>query len=178
MTDTVCRAVNSTSALHGNALFPVSKPTATPTVCFTARSMIPPFEAEQAYFPFLQPADRADRVTESLQWTREATPRADLPGIDPGSIDIDVDAGVLTLTAHRSQADDGVQWLTSERFSGRYRRQVSLGENIDVARISASYDNGVLSVILPVTERAKPRRIEITRSGSPVACGDRTPIEG
>lgn len=139
--------------------------------------MIPPFEAEQAYFPFLQPADRADRVTESLQWTRKATPRADLPGIDPGSIDIDVDAGVLTLTAHRSQADDGVRWLTSERFSGRYRRLVSLGENIDVARISASYDNGVLSVILPVTERAKPRRIEITRSGSPVACGDRTPIE-
>jgi len=102
---------------------------------------------------------------------------ADLPGIDPGSIDIDVDAGVLTLTAHRSQADDGVQWLTAERFSGRYRRQLSLGENIDVGRISASYDNGVLSVILPVTERAKPRRIEIIHNGSLVESGDRTPIE-
>ncbi|KAF0964483.1 MULTISPECIES: Hsp20/alpha crystallin family protein [unclassified Rhodococcus (in: high G+C Gram-positive bacteria)] len=102
---------------------------------------------------------------------------ADLPGIDPGSIDIDVDAGVLTLAAHRSQAEDGVQWLTSERFSGRYRRQVSLGEDIDVDRISASYDNGVLSVILPVAERAKPRRIQITRKDSPVECVERTPID-
>ena len=102
---------------------------------------------------------------------------ADLPGIDPGSIDIDVDAGVLTLAAHRSQAEDGVQWLTSERFSGRYRRQVSLGEDIDVDRISASYDNGVLSVILPVAERAKPRRIQITRKDSPLECVERTPID-
>lgn len=102
---------------------------------------------------------------------------ADLPGIDPGSIDIDVDAGVLTLAAHRSQAEDGVQWLTSERFSGRYRRQVSLGEDIDIDRISASYDNGVLSVVLPVAERAKPRRIQITRKDSPVECPERTPID-
>lgn len=102
---------------------------------------------------------------------------ADLPGIDPGSIDIDVDAGVLTLTAHRSHSEDDVQWLTSERFSGRFRRQVSLGENIDVDSISASYDNGVLSVTLPITQRAKPRRIEITSTGSPLGGGDRTPIE-
>ncbi len=51
--------------------------------------------------------------------------------------------------------------------------QVSLGENIDVDRISASYDNGVLSVILPVAERAKPRRIEVARNASAVECGDR-----
>ncbi|MBC2640760.1 MULTISPECIES: Hsp20/alpha crystallin family protein [unclassified Rhodococcus (in: high G+C Gram-positive bacteria)] len=101
---------------------------------------------------------------------------ADLPGIDPGSIDIGVDAGILTLTAHRSRTDDGVQWLSAERFSGHYRRQVSVGENIDVDGISASYDNGVLTVILPVTERAKRRRIEITRTAAP-AQFDRTPVE-
>ncbi|KZF09445.1 MAG: Hsp20/alpha crystallin family protein [Rhodococcus sp. (in: high G+C Gram-positive bacteria)] len=90
---------------------------------------------------------------------------ADLPGVDPGSIDVDVDRGTLTLTAHRTApGSEGVQWISSERFAGTYRRQLSLGEGIDTERISASYDNGVLSVTIPLAERAKPRRIEIARS--------------
>ncbi|MCH5641042.1 MULTISPECIES: Hsp20/alpha crystallin family protein [unclassified Gordonia (in: high G+C Gram-positive bacteria)] len=92
---------------------------------------------------------------------------ADLPGADPGSIDLDVDNGVLTLSAHRSApTDDGVQWLASERFSGTYRRQVTLGDGVDPARISASYDNGVLTVTIPVAEQAKPRKIEIGHAGA------------
>ncbi|OZC88944.1 heat-shock protein Hsp20 [Rhodococcus sp. 06-412-2C] len=92
---------------------------------------------------------------------------ADLPGIDPGSIDVDVDRGTLTLTAHRSVPESsGVQWISSERFAGTYRRQVSLGDGVDTERISASYDNGVLSVTIPLAERAKPRKIDIARTES------------
>ncbi len=97
---------------------------------------------------------------------------ADLPGVDPGSVDVNVDSGTLTLTAHRSaRSADSVQWLTSERFFGTYRRQLSLGEGIDTEKISATYENGVLTVTIPLAERAKPRRIEVTRSGGG------TPIE-
>ena len=82
--------------------------------------------------------------------------------MDPGSVDVNVDNGVLTLSAQRSaRSDDGVQWLTNERFFGTYRRQLSLGEGIDTAGITAHYDNGVLSVTIPIAEKAKPRRIEI-----------------
>ncbi|MBY6414450.1 Hsp20/alpha crystallin family protein [Rhodococcus sp. BP-252] len=92
---------------------------------------------------------------------------ADLPGVDPGSIDVDVDRGTLTLTAHRTApSDGGVQWISSERFAGTYRRQIALGDGIDTERITASYDNGVLSVTIPLAERAKPRKIDISRSGA------------
>ena len=95
---------------------------------------------------------------------------ADLPGADPGSIDVSVDNGVLTLSAQRSTpSDEGVQWLTSERFSGTYRRQLTLGDAIDSAAISARYDNGVLTVTIPVAEKAKPRRIEVESAGRPQA---------
>lgn len=92
---------------------------------------------------------------------------ADLPGVDPGSVDVNVDHGTLTLTAHRSaRSEDGVQWLANERFAGTYRRQLSLGEGIDTAKIAATYENGVLTVTIPLAERAKPRRIEVTRAAS------------
>jgi HSP20 family protein len=92
---------------------------------------------------------------------------ADLPGVDPGSVDVNVDNGTLTLTAHRSaRSDEGVQWLANERFAGTYRRQLSLGDGVDTAKIAATYENGVLTVTIPLAERAKPRRIEVTRAAS------------
>ncbi|PRY65861.1 heat shock protein Hsp20 [Glaciihabitans tibetensis] len=88
---------------------------------------------------------------------------ADLPGIDPGSVDIDVDGQLLTIRAHRSaQMSENVKWLSKERPYGSYLRQFSVGEGIDSSQISAHYDNGVLSVIIPVSERAKPRKIEVS----------------
>ena len=90
---------------------------------------------------------------------------ADLPGVDPGSVD--VDSGTLTISAHRTaRSDDSAQWLANERFFGRYRRQLSLGDNVDTAAIKATYENGVLTVTIPVAERAKPRKIEVSRAGS------------
>lgn len=98
---------------------------------------------------------------------------ADLPGVDPGSVDVDVDGGTLTISAHRTaRSDESAQWLANERFFGTYRRSLSLGDNVDVSAISATYENGVLTVTIPVAERAKPRKVEITRGG-----GSTTSIE-
>jgi HSP20 family protein len=87
---------------------------------------------------------------------------ADLPGVDPGSIDVDVDGQLLTIRAERTlRSDSDVQWLVHERPSGSFLRQLTLGDGLDTASISAHYDNGVLSVVIPVTEQAKPRKVEV-----------------
>ncbi len=87
---------------------------------------------------------------------------ADLPGIDPGSVDIDVDGQLLTIRAERTlAAGDGVKWITREREAASFLRQLNLGQGIDTDRISANYSNGVLSVTIPVSERAKPRKITV-----------------
>ncbi|MBD8043205.1 Hsp20/alpha crystallin family protein [Arthrobacter sp. Sa2BUA2] len=90
---------------------------------------------------------------------------ADLPGIDPGSVDVDVDGQLLTIRAERTiQAPEGATWLTRERESGSFLRQLNLGQGIDIDGISAKYENGVLSVFIPVSERAKPRKIQVSAS--------------
>ena len=95
---------------------------------------------------------------------------ADLPGIDPQSVDVDVDGQLLSIRAERTAPGrDDVRWIARERSTGSYLRRFTLGQGIDTAHISASYDNGVLSVVLPVTEKAKPRKVEVQTS---VASGD------
>ncbi|WP_405371832.1 MULTISPECIES: Hsp20/alpha crystallin family protein [unclassified Microbacterium] len=91
---------------------------------------------------------------------------ADLPGIDPGSVDIDVDGQLLTVRAERTlAAGEGVKWITREREAASFLRQLNLGQGIDTDGIAATYSNGVLSVTIPVSERAKPRKIEVTVDG-------------
>jgi len=88
---------------------------------------------------------------------------ADLPGIDPGSVDLDVDGRFLTIRAERTAgANEGVTWLSRERQAGSFQRRLRLGDGIDADAISASYDNGVLSVVIPVSEKAMPRKITIS----------------
>ncbi|ARC57581.1 18 kDa heat shock protein [Frondihabitans sp. 762G35] len=88
---------------------------------------------------------------------------ADLPGIDPGSVDIDVDGQLLTVRANRTaDTRSGAKWLAQERPHGSYLRQFSLGEGVDPDGITAHYENGVLSLVIPVSERAKPRKIAVT----------------
>ena len=93
---------------------------------------------------------------------------ADLPGIDPGSVDIDVDGQLLTIRAERTlTSGDGVKWITREREGASFLRQLNLGQGIDTERISAGYSNGVLSVTIPVSEKAKPRKIEVQSGAAP-----------
>lgn len=86
----------------------------------------------------------------------------DLPGVDPGSIDLDIDGNTLTICAERTIGTaEGARWLAQERPAGRYTRQLSLGTDLDLDSIQASYENGVLSLTIPVAERAKPRKIAV-----------------
>lgn len=87
---------------------------------------------------------------------------ADLPGVDPGSIDVDVDGHLLTIRAQRSAGNrETTRWLAQERPFGSYMRQFSIGDDVNPEGISATYDNGVLSVVVPIAERAKPRKISV-----------------
>jgi HSP20 family protein len=90
---------------------------------------------------------------------------ADLPGIDPSSVDLDVDGQLLTIRAERrAPANEQVKWLAHERPYGNYMRQFTLGNGVDADKITANYEHGVLSVIIPMAERAKPRKIRIGAS--------------
>ncbi|GAA2974140.1 MULTISPECIES: Hsp20/alpha crystallin family protein [unclassified Kitasatospora] len=92
----------------------------------------------------------------------------DLPGVDPQAIDIDVERNMLTVKAERRPRHEGdnVKWELSERPLGVFSRQVMLSDTLDPAGISADYDAGVLTLKIPVAEKAKPRKIEISHSGS------------
>jgi HSP20 family protein len=87
----------------------------------------------------------------------------DLPGVAPESIDLDVERNVLTLRAERRPVSgENTEMVVSERPTGTFTRQLFLGETLDVDRIDASYDSGVLTLRIPVAEQAKPRKIQIT----------------
>src|SRR5580765_3459734 len=86
----------------------------------------------------------------------------DLPGIDTSSIDLTVERNVLTVHAERRREEaDGLELLIGERPQGVFSRQLFLGDTLDTDRIEAEYRDGVLTLRLPVTEKAKPRRVPI-----------------
>jgi HSP20 family protein len=86
----------------------------------------------------------------------------DLPGVDPASIDITVDRKVLSVRAERKRAErEGVRYVVAERPMGPVSRQVFLSDSLDTDRLDARYDNGVLTLSIPVTEKAKPRKFEV-----------------
>jgi HSP20 family protein len=90
----------------------------------------------------------------------------DLPGVDPSSIDLTVEKNVLTVSAQREwERGEDQEVLLSERPHGRFTRQLFLGDRLNLDGIQASYENGVLTVTVPVAERAKPRKVEITSGG-------------
>ena len=87
----------------------------------------------------------------------------DLPGVDPSTIDLTVEKDVLRISAERRwQPTNGDEIVVTERPQGAFSRQLFLGEGLDPEHIEASYDNGVLTVSVPVAERAKPRKVEIS----------------
>jgi HSP20 family protein len=86
----------------------------------------------------------------------------DLPGVAPDTIDLDVERNVLTVRAERLARNGDWEMLAAERPRGIFSRQLVLGDNLDLDRIEAHYDAGVLRLTIPVAERAKPRRIEVT----------------
>src|SRR3954452_17469682 len=102
----------------------------------------------------------------------------DLPGVDPGAIDLQVERDVLTVKAERQPVrpvdagDHDAELQVAERPHGVFSRQLFLGDALDAEHISADYEAGVLTLRIPVAERAKPRTISISAGRS----GDRTEI--
>lgn len=96
----------------------------------------------------------------------------DLPGVDPGTIDVSVEDRTLTVRAERTQRSDGdAQWLVRERPAGTFARQLTVGRGLALDSISASYADGVLSLTIPVSEDAKPRRVEVSHTGGATSIG-------
>ncbi|MDN4517221.1 HSP20 family small heat-shock protein [Mycolicibacterium austroafricanum] len=86
----------------------------------------------------------------------------DLPGVKAESLDVNVENEVLTVRAERPEADNGGQWLATERPHGVFSRQILIGKNLDTNNIEASYHDGVLRLTIPVAEEAKPKKIAVT----------------
>ncbi|HET9732248.1 MAG TPA: Hsp20/alpha crystallin family protein [Acidimicrobiales bacterium] len=130
-----------------------------------------------------------DRLTGQLvgqagTWTRTAMPmdayrqgerfvvHFDLPGIAPDSVELTVEKNVLTVSAQRQWSpEEGTEVVASERPQGSFSRQLFLGESLDADHIEAHYENGVLTVTIPVAEAAKPRKVAITAGGGQTAIG-------
>jgi HSP20 family protein len=90
----------------------------------------------------------------------------DLPGVDPDSIECTVERNVLTVRAERQRpTGDNVELVAAERPMGVFTRQLFLGDTLDTEKLEAGYENGVLTLRIPVAERAKPRRIAVSSTG-------------
>jgi len=132
--------------------------------------------------------DPFDRLTQrAFGWTNGAAPsvmhmdairreddvllRFDVPGIDPDSIEVTVDRGVLTVGARRTEElAEGEKPYIRERATGTFSRRLHLGETADADNIEADYNDGVLTVRVPLAEKARPRRVEIrTGETKPIA---------
>lgn len=88
------------------------------------------------------------------------------PGLDPASITVDLDRGVLTLSGERpgsvpAQSDAKTTLHLNERFSGRFRRVLNLPDDIDPQAVAANYRDGVLHVSVKRLASAQPRRIQV-----------------
>ncbi len=87
----------------------------------------------------------------------------DLPGVDPGAIDLTVERNVLTVTAERhGDRKEGDQQVVAERPYGTFTRQLFLGESLDADQVDANYESGVLTLTIPVAQQAKPRKLQVT----------------
>jgi HSP20 family protein len=86
----------------------------------------------------------------------------DLPGVDPDSIECTVERNVLTVRAERRRpTGENVELVAAERPMGTFTRQLFLGDTLDTDRLEAGYEAGVLTLRIPIAEKAKPRRISI-----------------
>jgi len=126
---------------------------------------------------FMDPFEEVDRMMSSFggRWRGGIMPmdafeqngvytlRFDLPGVNPDDVDLTVEGSVLTVTAERPVEETGeVTWLLRERPAGTHRREVRLGERLDTGKVTASHDNGVLTVTIPMREEAKPHKVAVS----------------
>ena len=106
----------------------------------------------------------------------------DVPGVDPGSIDLSIDRNTLTVRAERTPAArEGDEVLVAERPQGSFTRQLALGDGLDTESVTADCDHGVLRLTIPVAPAAKPRKVEIKAGGGrheAIGTGTHKTVEG
>ncbi|MFI0483532.1 Hsp20/alpha crystallin family protein [Actinomadura sp. 9N215] len=111
-------------------------------------------------------ANGASMPMDGIRRADDVVLRFDLPGIDPGSIEVTVDRGVLSVTARREEEfGEDERVFVRERPMGSFTRRVYLSDHLDADQIEAAYNNGVLAVRIPVLEKARPRKVAIQQSG-------------
>jgi len=124
-----------------------------------------------------------DRLTEAMLGTRSRPAvmpmdayrdnnhfviHLDLPGVTTESIDLTVEQNVLTVHAERRPPQsDSPERIVAERAHGMFSRQLFLGETLDADNLTADYDAGVLTITIPIAEKAKPRKVEVTGGNAP-----------
>ena len=125
------------------------------------------------------PFRQFDRITEQLTRMPRTMPMEalrrgeelfvslDLPGVSPEDVEVTVERNVLSVKAERrSLWQEGDDVIIDESPQGSFSRQLYLGENLDTERLDASYDRGMLKLRIPVSEKAKPRRVTVSGGGS------------
>ena len=97
--------------------------------------------------------------------------KLDLPGVDPSTIEVGIDDRTLTVTAERKpveiESGEKNRWVSRERTTGSFARQLTLGGGLDLSNVNADYADGVLTLTIPVSEEAKPRKIAISGVDAP-----------
>jgi HSP20 family protein len=118
--------------------------------------------------------EEAFRPTRVLRMPMDAYRRGDvfvvhfdLPGVDPDTIDLTVEQNTLTVTAVRAWPSAEGDVVITERPQGTFSRQLLLGDSLDTERITAGYDQGVLTITIPVAEQSKARKVQVAQGGAP-----------
>jgi HSP20 family protein len=117
-----------------------------------------------SFDPFLypRPSGRAALPMDAIRRDGDVVLRFDLPGISGEDIDVHVDRGVLSVSAKRDEeTTDSERPFVRERITGTLRRRVYLGDAYDADKVEAAYENGVLTVRVPLAEKARARKVEI-----------------
>jgi HSP20 family protein len=111
-------------------------------------------QATRSWAPALDIAERKDAYLVTVE----------LPGVNPDDIDVTLENNLLSIQGERRQAQDSAdeQFHRVERAYGTFRRSVSLPSTVRADAIQASYENGVLQLLVPKAEEAKPRKIAIS----------------
>ena len=111
---------------------------------------------------------------DAVRREHEVEIRLDVPGYSPDEIDVTIEKNVLTVTAthEESKEREGEQYLTRERRVSSARRQVVLSDVLDGAKVTAELEHGVLTLVVPVADQAKPQKVTVA-----VGSGGRAAIE-
>ncbi|MDY6055794.1 Hsp20/alpha crystallin family protein [Micrococcus sp.] len=135
-----------------------------------ARNVVDPFrEMERFMNGFARTAAGTGSMPMNLYREGDVfVAEVELPGVDPSTIDVDVEERTLTIRAERREkpAAEDRRWLARERSAGTFARQLTLGQGLALDRIEADYQDGVLTLTIPVAEQAKPRKIEVKVGGA------------